>query len=76
MEFWVHGVQFDSGVVGGELPVDAFGVVVSPGCPCGDLFANFADAADATAQTLLRRHNITASKHSTHFPHMLNSDSH
>ena len=47
MEFWVHGVQFNSGIVGGELPVGSFGVVVLPGCPCGDLAAIFVHVSDA-----------------------------
>ena len=46
MEIWVNGVQFDSCIVGGELPVCAFGVIVATGCPCGDLSADFVDVAD------------------------------
>ena len=56
MEFRVHGVPFDSCIVGGELPVDAFGVIVSPGRPSGDLLANFVDASNTSAQALFRQH--------------------
>jgi len=38
--------------------LDAFGVVVSPRHPGGDLFVNFLHATNAATQTLLRQHNI------------------
>jgi len=56
VKFWINGVSFDSCVVGDELPVGSFGVVVSPGCPCGDLSADFVDVADASAQALFRQY--------------------
>ena len=52
MKFRVHGVQFDSGIIGGELPVDGFDVIVLPGCPSGNLLANFVSTANGIGMTL------------------------
>jgi hypothetical protein len=55
LEHRVHGVPFDSSVVRVELPLNTLGVVVSISRPRGDLFANFLQTADASAQTLFRQ---------------------
>jgi hypothetical protein len=54
----------DSCVIGGELLVDALGLVVSPG---GDLFTNFAQTADAPTQALFRQYVGTLNSFSVMF---------
>ena len=56
LKLWVQSLQFDSGVVGCELPVDADLAMVAVAVPAVGLGCDFCDGGDTTRQTLPGQH--------------------